>query len=772
MRAGSPKIASLLRRLACPATLVLAIAVLMPPLARAAEAPGIEAAWVTGVSSGAANFHGEVNPHGAETTFVFEYATDQAFQEKGFTGAAKAPLSGTGAVGSGSGVVAITQHVSALRSGTLYHYQLSATNSAGTASLETNPAGAPLLFTTQPVGAAFALPDDRGWEMVSPPDKNGGAIQGPEQNHGGGVIEAAAEGGGEITYSSASSFGGYEANGAPPASQYVSSRTGSGWSTKNITPPAVSGSYGNEPNGVPYQLFSTDLARGLMLNGVHCRGEGAGCPVANPPLEGSGAPSGYQDYYLRENEDGTYTAILTSSNAQLGLEAEEFNLAFAGASPDLRHLVLSTCAAIVPGASEVSTLEGCDPTKQNLYEYSEGQLSLINVSPSATLAAQWGAVSADGSRVYFVEAGKLYLREAPSPPQLVAEGGEFQAASVDGSLAFYIKAGHLYRYDTATHSSTDLTPAGGVLGVLGASEDGATVYYQGSAALVEWHEGVATTVAASSGAALASDYPPTTGTARVSTDGQRLLFLSKESLTGYDNHDATTGLPDSEVFLWNATGGGLVCISCNPAGERPVGPSTISGSYSNGSAAAAEPGQIVTDSYKPRNLAATQNRAFFNTGDALVGLDTDKASDAYEWEAAGTGTCAKPGGCLALISSGTDPDGAVFLDASESGEDAYFLTSSSLVRADPGSRDVYDARVGGGFPQSEQPIECIGDACVPLPAGPEDPTVGSLISGLSNPPVHFSAKQCPKGTRKATRKGRIVCVARRKGHHQKKRGHR
>ena len=28
-----------------------------------------------------------------------------------------------------------------------------------------------------------------------------------------------------------------------------------------------------------------------------------------------------------------------------------------------------------------------------------------------------------------------------------------------------------------------------------------------------------------------------------------LLFLSTESLTGYDNHDATTGQPDSEVFL-------------------------------------------------------------------------------------------------------------------------------------------------------------------------------------------------------------------------------
>ena len=51
-----------------------------------------------------------------------------------------------------------------------------------------------------------------------------------------------------------------------------------------------------------------------MLNGVHCRGEGTDCPVANPPLSGSEAPSGYQNYYLRNNEDGTYTAMLTESN--------------------------------------------------------------------------------------------------------------------------------------------------------------------------------------------------------------------------------------------------------------------------------------------------------------------------------------------------------------------------------------------------------------------------------------------------------------------------
>jgi hypothetical protein len=743
------------------------IFVLAFPAAAMAEGPGLGEIWVTDVSTGSATFHGEIDPEEEETTYRFEYATDQVFQEKGFTGAAKAPAGGAASAGSGSGTVLVSQHVSALRAGTLYHYRLTATNGSGVAVSEP-----PRTFSTQEIGAALALPDNRGWEMVSPAEKNGGAVQSPGQIHGGGVLQAAATGTGAVTYSSAASFGGYEALGAPPASQYISRRTGSGWSTQNLTPPVVSGSYGNEPNGVPYQLFSTDLTRGVLLNGIHCRGEGSGCPVANPPLPGSGAPAGYQDYYLRDNENGTYTAVVTAANAELGLGADEFDLAFAGASTDLRHLVLSTCAALTPGATEVPGAEGCDPTQPNLYEYSGGTLTLVNVAPGATLAAPAGAVSADGSRVYFAEAGNLYLHEGGSIHQLdqaQGGGGTFQAATPSGAFALFTKSGHLYRYDAGTHSATDLTPGGGVTGVLGASESGGVAYYQDATGLHEWDEGTTTAVSSGAEAALASDSPPATGTARVSGDGNRLLFLSKESLTGYDNRDAATGQPDSEVFLWSAPGKTLSCLSCNPTNERPIGPSTIRGAYANGSAEDASPGEIVTDAYKPQNLTPGANRVFFESGDALVALDTNAAFDVYQWEAQGTGSCTKVGGCLSLISSGRDPQGATFADATETGDDAFFLTSSSLVSGDPGSRDIYDARVGGGFPVPSPPIPCEGDACAPLPPAPEDPSVGTIVPGSGNPPVHFPpTKKCPKGKRRVIKGGTVHCVAKR---HHKKRGH-
>jgi hypothetical protein len=699
--------------------------------AQAATAPQLGASWATDVTSSSANLHAEVNPEGLATSYRFEYITDAAFQanvaegHEGFSGAAKQPPGTAASLSPASTFQPALQHVGPLQPTTTYDYRILATNGAGTTP------GTAHVFATQEASPIFSLSDARGWEMVSPVEKNGGAIQGFGENFGGGVLQAAAQGG-AVTYSSATSFGATP-QGAPPASQYVSRRGPgeTGWSTENITTATVSGAYGAKPNGVPYQLFSPDLTSGLLLGSRRCRGEGEGCPVANPPLSGTEAPAGYVDYYLRDNTAGGFRALLTGADvAGLALPPEQFELNFAGASPDLGRVVLSTCAALTEGATEVAGTEGCDPTKANLYEWGEGQLKLINTVPGATLAAHSGAVSGDGSRVYFTEGGKLYVREGLAAHQLdeaQGGGGEFQTATPSGAIAFFTKAQHLFSYAATTHTATDLTPSGGVLGVLGASEDGTSVYYATVGGLFLWRSGTTTPVVAIPGAADPSDYPPATGTARISVDGTRLLFLSKASLTGYDNTDANTGLPDSEVYLYDASGAGsLTCISCNPTSERPIGPSSIPGSSANGEAASS------TDAYKPRNLAADGRRLFFDSGDALIAQDTDNRPDVYEWEASGEGSCHSSGGCLGLISSGRGLEGASFVDASANGSDAYFLTGESLVPSDPGSVDLYDAREGGGFPVAVPPIECVADACQPLPAGAEDPTVGTLIPGPPN----------------------------------------
>jgi hypothetical protein len=606
-----------------------------------------------------------------------------------------------------------------------------------------------------PVGARAALPDGRGWELVSPVEKSGGQVDPPGAIAGGGVLQAAA-GGSAITYGSAASFAG--GKGAPPVSQYVSTRGAAGWATENITPPIFSGSYDFVDGGAPYQLFSPDLVRGILLNGEHCRGEASGCAVSNPPLPGSDAPAGYQNYYLRTA--GGYEALLGAEDvAGLGLDPATFDLRFAGASPDLGHLVFSSCSKLTATA-----IDGC-PSDPNLYAVSAGAWTAINgATPGAEIAASAGAISSDGSRIYWkdLNTGNLFLYQGGSNTQVdaaVGGGGIFEAASLDGSIAYYSKSNDLWRYAGGT--STKI--ASGVTGVLGTSESGDRVYFQDASGLKLWLGGAISTVAAGANAADPSTYPPATGAARVSAEGTKLVFVSKAKLTGYDNTDLHTGTPDSEVFLYDASTAKLTCVSCNPSGAKPIGSSSIPGARRNGTA----PGS--TWAYKPRALSADGKRVIFDSADALVKSDSNAnpvtfvgIGDVYEWEAAGEGSCTKAAGCVDILSSGPAPEGASFVDASADGTDVFFLTEASLVGTDPGSLDLYDARIGGGFPEPQPAIPCVGDACQQIPSPPFDPTLTTTLPGVGNPPVTYK-KYCRAGYYK--HKG--ICVKKRS--HRRKR---
>jgi hypothetical protein len=708
-----------------------------------AAAPQIPAAWVTDVSSTSAVVRAEINPEGETTTYRFEYLTAAAYQANldaghdGFLGAVRVPAAKEVGIGAGNAAIAVSQSLIAplnpLTPVTSYRYRPVATNHSATTI------GPAHTLTTEEASNVFALPDSRAWELVSPVDKGGGAIAAPESLFGGGAIEAAA-GGGAISYGSASSFG--VAAGAPPASQYVSRRDPSSWGTENISAPLQSSSYGDQPDGVPYRLFSGDLAAGLLFGGEPCRGI-PGCPSPAPPLAGSGTPPAYPTYYLRDAASGAYHSLLGAADvAHSAVSAEHFAVSLAATAPDLSTVVLSSCAALTANATEIAAGPSeCVDGERNLYRWSGGGLTLVNLLPAASsgtpgarIAAPLGAVAADGSRIYFTTSGDghLYLREFGAPTKWVEEslpgGASFQTSSADGSVALLTVAGHLYRYLAATNAATDLTPAGGVLGVLGASADANRVYFQDSAGLELWDEGATRLVAAGPGATVSSDYPPATATARVSADGRHLAFLSAAELGGHDNLDAGTGLPDTELYLYDASAGGsLICASCNPTGERPRGSTTIPGAELNGSTAA----------YRPRVLAADSRRLLFDSGDRLLIADTNSRPDVYQWEAQGEGNCTRSPGCVDLISSGRSAGGASFLDASDDGDDAFFLTGESLVPRDPGSIDVYDARAGGGLPEPQPPIPCIGDACQALPNAPEDPGASTLVPTAGNPPLRI-----------------------------------
>ena len=239
--------------------------------------------------------------------------------------------------------------------------------------------------------------------MVSPVDKTGGGVGTPEGVFGGGDFQAGA-GGGSFTFSSPSSFG--AAAGAPPASQYLSSRGGSGWSSANVSAAVESGGYGDHPDGAPFRVFSADLSRAAMLNSSRCAAAGTCLPS-----------------YSLWRGDGF--ASLPSA-ARPALRRRERR----SRPPGLQRR---------PAASTSGAGEGWKPSRRRR---------------GRRLAAPIGAISANGQRVYFSrgEGGPLYLGTPGGPSVPLPEtsgGGAFQAASSDGSVAYYMVGSTLYRYQAA-----------------------------------------------------------------------------------------------------------------------------------------------------------------------------------------------------------------------------------------------------------------------------------------------------------------------------------
>jgi hypothetical protein len=279
--------------------------------------------------------------------------------------------------------------------------------------------------------------------------------------------------------------------------------------------------------------------------------------------------------------------------------------------------------------------------------------------------------------------------------------------------------------------------------------------------------------------------------ANVSPSGRYLAFTSRLPLTGFDNRDAATGEPDQEVFLFDAAAddgeGRLICPSCNPTSSRPLGIRV--GSHDT-EGAPAENSQVWYRTRIAANVPTAQfaritlrqprylldsGRLFFNSYGPLLPQDSNGTWDVYSYEpisvpeSSSSNTCATSsagyvaqyGGCLSLISDGKSKEESSFMDASESGDDAFFLTSARLSARDKDTAaDIYDARVEGGEEQVPAPVVCVGDACQQPPSPPNDPTPGSLtFLGAGNP------IECPKG--KTQKVGKCINNKQKKKHRTK-----
>jgi hypothetical protein len=450
------------------------------------------------------------------------------------------------------------------------------------------------------------------------------------------------------------------------------------------------------------------------------------------------------------------------------------------------------------------------------------------------------AISAEGQRAIWTYAGESEGAKEPLFDRLGASetvrldkpntgvagaGGEgrYRDASREGSKVFFTDSNKLTPGATAAGESPDLyrydfaAPAGArlidltapnpieadntkanVRGVLGASEEGDYAYFIATGALsgeeenaahekaiagennlYAWHAGDGVRFIARLGSGDDSDWAtdPTKQSARLDAAGAHLAFLSKRSLSGYDNTEASKedcGNPNfgeepcSEAFLYDYGSNALICASCNPSGARPWGPASLPG--------------WSTPYIQPRYLSAGGARFFFQSADSLLPTDTNGQQDVYELERPGSGGCSNAGpdffasaaGCLYLISAGQsqDPktnDASYLLDASAEGRDVFISTRERLYPSDEDERyDVYDARKGGGFP-FEPPLNCEGQCPGEGTGAPAPSSAGTAhFTGPGNP----KPRTCPKGRRAVQRHGKRRCVPRHRKRHHHRRRHR
>jgi DNA-binding beta-propeller fold protein YncE len=421
--------------------------------------------------------------------------------------------------------------------------------------------------------------------------------------------------------------------------------------------------------------------------------------------------------------------------------------AFNGASADGSVVYFTDTQRLTADASP----EGRDLYRCEIGEVGGGALGCVDIADiSAPLAGsgessevidQMPALSEDGSRVFFVARG--VLDEEPNEEGEVADAGE--------PNLYYWEEGQAPRLVASLSEEDHL--------VWGEEE----VNVRGYAANIS---------------------------AAISPGGRYLTFTSEKSLTGYENTNASDH-PTSEVFLYDTEaeeGKRLSCISCNPTGAIAAGkqlphnvaffPPDPAGLWEGRWVAATLPQATQTDFerasfYHPRT-ALDNGRVFFNSVDPLVAADSNGEWDVYQYEPVGVGSCSantstatatrSGAGCVGLLSSGSGEGDAGFLDASQSGEDVFFLTRSRLSVLDQDEEmDVYDARVNG-IPAVLHPVsECAGEACQPSVGAPSDPTPASEAFKGAQSPVN-----CRKGQKKVRRNGKDVCIKKKqhKKHHK------
>ena len=440
-----------------------------------AGVPKLSEVSVAGITSTSAHLTASIDPTGLETEYSFRYSTETLpAADETCGGACQETVAA--AVGSGFADVPVEPEVTDLGPGTLYHYALIAKNPAGEA------VSAEQTFKTAPEVFGATLPDSRQWQMVSPSNKNGALI--PPLEIESEVVQSSPDGA-AFTYASQGALPGAEGNRVPELSQLLSRRTEKEWVTTDLDLPHEEAEGLTPSKPYTYRWFTPDLTTAALQP----FGEGK---AERPPLNKAATE---KTPYIRSNApvpclappvpEECFTPLVTAGNvAETEIEGKKVPVPFGGhvnfvaGTPNLDHTILSSTEPLLAGANKTG----------NLFEESEGLLTLVSILPTSAAAAKpvlgteganvRNAISEDGSVVVFEDKTKseephLYVRDvnkgetvqldvpqpgATEPPAPGNQNPVFQLASPDGTHIFFTDNQRLTKDSTSSsaHGRPDL----------------------------------------------------------------------------------------------------------------------------------------------------------------------------------------------------------------------------------------------------------------------------------------------------------------------------
>jgi hypothetical protein len=670
-----------------------------------------------------------------------------------------------------------------------------------------------LLAVTSPLAAYAALPDGRAYELVSPPTEGEPYLpstSGPQPLGFQTLVpfRAAADGDAFVYAGEPAVLTGTGAVGPGEGNQWRVTRSSTGWQAEDITP-SIPSRFGE----AKYESFSSDLATGFFggnafplsadvesgCRALYSRASASG--TFNPLFTAGEAPGNCGNPLFAGAADNGSPVIL-QSEAALAPGAEEATEVPSGHEEHRGSTAgcLFGCNLYVSSGGHLRTvnvLEGKPAPGAELGGY----------GPNAEEAPDFSnAISNDGSRIFWTDIptglSNVYVLENGTNTVAVSGGqpAEYWGASPDGHYAIYTEGGRLWRFDSFANSREPLTAEGSeVQGVIGFNqtaeargypgEGGGYVYLVAKAVLSSapngqgehatpggfnlylLHAGSETFIAGLSlsdnnlvnGAAgeghIGGDWRSglSERTAEVTPDGKHLAFQSVQALTGYQSGLANL----SEMFVYTADDAQLACASCNPTG-------TPFASQKEPEQESKAPASRNAQTYMERWLSQDGKRVFFDSAQPLSPEDRNQVSDVYEWERVAApgepgNTCtveiASPvtGGCTFLLSGGEGTISSVLVDADATGDNVFFEHFGQLgpVEAAVDHHELYDARVGGGFPTTT--VGCTAAACQPSASAPIAPTppASTTFAGVGNFPTD-TVIQSSSGTKLLTRSQRLT----------------